>query len=152
MFDENAFSTDAFSTDSWLFLFEVPYHDITGVQRVFVRSVTEKIYGVLVAEAIVSIASEQNISIVQSASNVVVRRKAKRENSNGKLEKSPRKTAAPKGVDENTTSHIANIEYAARIVEKQINLLVRQTEASPMPVFHVSSKVVITGTNNQPIR
>ncbi len=67
MFHEDSFSLDSFSTDSWLFLLEVPYFDLTGKQRVYVRSVVESVYSTAEADKIISFAGSKNLSVLDSA-------------------------------------------------------------------------------------
>jgi len=67
MFDETSFSLDAFAQESWLFLLDVPYFDLTGKQRVYVRSVVESVYSISEANEIVSFASGNNLSVLDSA-------------------------------------------------------------------------------------
>ncbi len=67
MFDETSFSLDAFALESWLFLLDVPYFDLTGKQRVYVRSVVESVYSISEANEIVSFASGNNLSVLDSA-------------------------------------------------------------------------------------
>lgn len=43
MFDENAFSLDSFDQGSWLFLLEINYLELSGHQRIYVRSVIESV-------------------------------------------------------------------------------------------------------------
>lgn len=72
MFDENAFSLDSFDQDSWLFLLEVPYFDLSGKQRIYVRSVLESVYATSEVERIVSVAVQNNISVLDAATAVRV--------------------------------------------------------------------------------
>lgn len=67
MFDETSFSLDAFAQESWLFLLDVPYFDLTGKQRIYVRSVVESVYSISEANEIVSFASGNNLSVFDSA-------------------------------------------------------------------------------------
>ena len=67
MFDETSFFTDAFDQDSWLFLLDVPYFDLTGKQRVYVRSVVESVYSTAEADKIISFAAAKNLSVVDAA-------------------------------------------------------------------------------------
>lgn len=67
MFDETSFSIDAFDQDSWLFLLDVPYFDLTGKQRVYVRSVVESVYSTAEADKIISFAGSKNLSVLDSA-------------------------------------------------------------------------------------
>lgn len=67
MFDETSFSLDAFFQDAWLFLLDVPYFDLTGKQRVYVRSVVESVYSISEANEIISFASGNNLSVLDSA-------------------------------------------------------------------------------------
>ena len=66
MFHEDSFSLDSFSTDSWLFLLEVPYFELTGKQRVYVRHALQSVYAMDVAERIVAVAEHHNLSAVDS--------------------------------------------------------------------------------------
>ena len=66
MFHEDSFSLDSFSTDSWLFLLEVPYFDLTRKQRVHVRHVLQSVYAMDVVERIVSVAERNNLSAIDS--------------------------------------------------------------------------------------
>ena len=66
MFHEDSFSLDSFSTDSWLFLLEVPYFDLTRKQRVHVRHVLQSVYAPDVVESIVSVAERNNLSAIDS--------------------------------------------------------------------------------------
>lgn len=61
---------DSFSTDSWLFLLEVPYFDLTRKQRVHVRHVLQSVYALDVVERIVSVAEQHNMSAVDAVSVV----------------------------------------------------------------------------------
>ena len=65
MFDENAFSLDAFSGES-MFLLAGPYFDLTGKQRVYVRHVLQSVYALDVVERIVAVAEIHNLSVVDS--------------------------------------------------------------------------------------
>ncbi len=67
MFHEDSFSLDSFSTDSWMFLLEVPYFDLTGAQRVYVRHVLQSVYALEVVERIVAVAERNNLSAIDSA-------------------------------------------------------------------------------------
>lgn len=67
MFDETSFSIDAFDQDSWLFLLDVPYFDLTGKQRIYVRSVVESVYSTAEADKIISFAGSKNLSVLDSA-------------------------------------------------------------------------------------
>ena len=67
MFDENSLSLDAFSDDAWLFLLEVPYFDLTGAQRVYVRHVLQSVYALEVVERIAAVAERNNLSAIDSA-------------------------------------------------------------------------------------
>lgn len=57
---------DSFSTDSWLFLLEVPYFDLTRKHRVHVRHVLQSVYALDVVERIVSVAERNNLSAIDS--------------------------------------------------------------------------------------
>ncbi len=67
MFDETSFSIDAFAQDAWLFLLDVPFFDLTGKQRIYVRSVVDSIYLSSEAEKIISFAGANNLSVVDAA-------------------------------------------------------------------------------------
>lgn len=67
MFDETSFSLDAFGQDAWLFLLDVPYFDLTGKQRIYVRSVVDSIYLAPEAEQIISFAGANNLSVIDAA-------------------------------------------------------------------------------------
>jgi hypothetical protein len=66
LFHEDSFSLDSFSTDSWMFLLEVPYFDLTGAQRVYVRHVLQSVYAMEVVERIVAVAERNNLSAIDS--------------------------------------------------------------------------------------
>ena len=67
MFDENAFSLDAFNDGSWLFLLDVPYFDLSGRQRLYVRTVLESVYSVSEVNQIVSVATQNNLSVLDAS-------------------------------------------------------------------------------------
>lgn len=67
MFDETSFSIDAFAQDAWLFLLDVPFFDLTGKQRIYVRSVVDSVYLSSEAEKIISFAGANNLSVVDAA-------------------------------------------------------------------------------------
>ena len=66
LFHESSFSLDSFDDRSWLFLLEVPYFDLTGKQRIYVRHVLQSVYALDVVEQIVSVAERNNISAIDS--------------------------------------------------------------------------------------
>lgn len=67
MFDKTSFSIDAFAQDAWLFLLDVPFFDLTGKQRIYVRSVVDSVYLSSEAEKIISFAGTNNLSVVDAA-------------------------------------------------------------------------------------
>lgn len=67
MFDETSFSLDAFDQDAWLFLLDVPYFDLTGKQRIYVRAVVNCVYLSSEAEKIISFAGANNLSVLDAA-------------------------------------------------------------------------------------
>lgn len=67
MFDDTSFSIDAFAQESWLFLLDVLYFELTCKQRIYVRSVVESVYSISEANKIVSFASSNNLSVLDSA-------------------------------------------------------------------------------------
>ena len=67
MFHEDSFSLDSFSTDSWMFLLEVPYFDLSGKQRIYVRSVLESVYTSTEADQIVAVAAQNSLSVMDAA-------------------------------------------------------------------------------------
>lgn len=71
MFDENAFSLDAFDQDSWLFAFDTPYEDLSPDQRVYVATVIRSLYVTRVADQIIAVAKHRNLSIVDASRSVV---------------------------------------------------------------------------------
>jgi hypothetical protein len=66
VFDQASFSLDAFDQDSWLFLFETGYADLSHRQRVYVTSVVESIYAQSVADQIISVAAQNNLSVLDA--------------------------------------------------------------------------------------
>lgn len=67
MFDERSFSTASFDERSWLFLFSVPITDLTGAEKVFVRSVLDVVWSQRTVEQIVSVATLNRLSVLDAA-------------------------------------------------------------------------------------
>lgn len=72
MFDENAFSLDAFDNDSWLFMLDAPYFSLSGKLRVYVRTVLDSVYSHTEVEQIISTAAQHNLSIFDAATAIHV--------------------------------------------------------------------------------
>lgn len=73
MFDENSFSLDAFDGSSWRFLLETPYVDLSHHQRVYITSVDESLFAQTVADQIVSVASLNNLSVMDAIQSVAAK-------------------------------------------------------------------------------
>ena len=133
MFDETSFFTDAFDQDSWLFLLEVPYFDLTRKQRVHVRHVLQSVYALDVVERIVSVAERNNLSAIDSveviraqtgdSTLVVLPRRKVTTDTPLRAEKSPSSTSAKeartayaihRSAEVNATAQQSAISAAAR--------------------------------------
>jgi len=66
VFEQNSFSLDSFDQDSWLFLLETPYVDLSHHQRVYVTAVVESLYVQSVADQIISVAAQNNLSVMDA--------------------------------------------------------------------------------------
>lgn len=67
MFDERSFDIRSFDERSWLFLFSVPITDLTGAERLYVRSVLDAVWSQQTVEQVVSVATRNRLSVLDAA-------------------------------------------------------------------------------------